>query len=645
MVFTQRNFDWWCERGILALVLASLTFAPLAFGAVYVWTFLVLQVLAMGVAGLWLARLWGGHKPMLLWPPIAWVVVAFLLFALARYLTSDIEYVGRLELLRLLLYGFMLLAVMSNLYDQDATEAITYTLTAVAVLAASYGVGQFCHHSNRVWNLTAPYPGRGMGTFINPDHFAGFLELVLPLALAFVMVGRVSTVARIILTYAVVTIMAGLAVTFSRGGWAAGAAGVLVLLGLLMCHRNHRLRAILVLLVAAAIIGGVTKFYLSESLSFKHRMENPETEQLAVVDADSRLQTWDGAYHMWQNNLWLGVGPGQFDYRYRQYRPPALQVRPEHAHNDYLELLDEFGVAGGLIILVGAGIFVFGLVQSWPHVRRAENDFGSSMSNRYAFFLGAAAGLCAVAVHSLVDFNLHVPADALTVTIIVGLAAANLRHTSKRYWIRARLPIQCAATVVLGGFIVYFALQTRGRAGEMIWSDQAEVLPPYSDAQAAALEKALAYEPQNFLTAYNIGECYRMQCWDDGENYAELAQKALKYYELGARLNPFFELCPLRYGMCLDKLGRHKEAEKYLLKAETLDPNGNWVVSNIGWHYLQVGDYAAARQWFIRAVRLSNVNNDMAKSSLRDVCEPKLNDRASGRLPIQLFYHQTEKDN
>ena len=97
--------------------------------------------------------------------------------------------------------------------------------------------------------------------------------------------------------------------------------------------------------------------------------------------------------------------------------------------------------------------------------------------------------------------------------------------------------------------------------------------------------------------------------------------------------------------MCLDKLGRHKEAEKYLLKAETLDPNGNWVVSNIGWHYLQVGDYAAARQWFIRAVSLSNVNNDMAKSSLRDICEPKLSDRASGRLPIQLFYHQTEKDN
>ena len=63
MVFTRRNLDWWCERGILALVLATLIFAPLAFGAVYVWTFLVVEALTAGVAVLWLVRLWGGYKP------------------------------------------------------------------------------------------------------------------------------------------------------------------------------------------------------------------------------------------------------------------------------------------------------------------------------------------------------------------------------------------------------------------------------------------------------------------------------------------------------------------------------------------------------------------------------------------------------
>jgi hypothetical protein len=52
MVFTSRNLDWWCERGILALVLAILVFAPLAFGAVYGVALLVVQLLVMGVAAL-----------------------------------------------------------------------------------------------------------------------------------------------------------------------------------------------------------------------------------------------------------------------------------------------------------------------------------------------------------------------------------------------------------------------------------------------------------------------------------------------------------------------------------------------------------------------------------------------------------------
>ncbi|HUC83958.1 MAG TPA: O-antigen ligase family protein, partial [Candidatus Acidoferrales bacterium] len=319
MVFTRRNLDWWCERGILTLVLAALVFAPLAFGAVYTWTFLVVQALAMGVAVLWLVRLWGGHKPKLLWPPLAWAVIAFVLYAVARYFTSDIEYIARLELTRILLYAFLLLAVISNLYDQDASEMVTYTLTAVAAVAASYALAQFCRHSNQVWNLTAPYPGRGTGTYINPDHFAGFLELVLPLPLAFVLAGRVGIVTRIVLVYATLTILAGLVVTFSRGGWVAAGVGMLILLGFLMCHGNHRLPALVVLLILATAGGVFTKYYLSRSITFMRRVERPDDSGPAVVDAASRLQTWEGAARMWRDHPWWGVGPGEFDYRFRQY--------------------------------------------------------------------------------------------------------------------------------------------------------------------------------------------------------------------------------------------------------------------------------------------------------------------------------------
>jgi Flp pilus assembly protein TadD len=196
---------------------------------------------------------------------------------------------------------------------------------------------------------------------------------------------------------------------------------------------------------------------------------------------------------------------------------------------------------------------------------------------------------------------------------------------------------------MLGGLMFYFAAQAWRRGGDALWTARAELKPAYSTEQAAALQKALACEPADYLAAYNIGECFRTQSQDGGENYAELAKTALDFYLLGIRLNPCDAYCQLRAGVCLDWLDRHGEAERYFATAEMRDPNGNFVVASIGQHYVQIGDYAAARQWFIRAYKLSVMKNDLARDYLYNVCEPKLLDRASGRLPLQMFYNG--KDN
>ena len=638
MTFNRRNVDWWCERGILMLVLAALVFAPLAFGAVYAWTFLVVQALVIGMAVLWAVRLWAGYKPKLLWPPLAWAVAAFVLYAVARYFTADIEYVARQELIRILLYAFLFLAVVSNLYDQDATDTISYTLTFVAALASSYAVAQFLHHSNHVWNLTAPYPGRASGTYINPNHFAGFLELVLPLPLAFLLAGRVSVVTRLVLAYAALSILAGLTVTLSRGGWVAAAAGIFMLLGFLLCHQNHRVRALLVLLVLLAGGGFFTVHYLSKNVAYMRRVVKPDDTGPSVLDTAARLQMWGPAVQMWRDHFWWGVGPGHYDYRFREYRPEGFQQRPDHAHNDYLELVADWGAAGGVIVFGGLGIFIFGLVKTWPHVRREENAFGTGMSSRYAFYLGAVSGLFALAVHSLVDFNLHIPANALAGVTVLALVASNVRFATKRHWLRARRPGQWTLTGALGVAVIYFGVQGWRRGSETLWVARAETLPYFSSERAAALQTALACEPQNFQTAYNIGECFRTQSLDGGTNYVELAQSALNFYAQGIRLNPHDAYSPLRSGMCLDWLGRHTDAEKFYDDAEVRDPNGNYVVANIGWHFVQTGDYPAARQWFTRANKLANGHNRTAQNYLYEICEPKLIERASGRLPMRLYY-------
>ncbi len=125
---SREVLDGWCERAILALVLAILVFGPLAFGAVTAPAFVVIQTLTLGVMLLWGARCWLQPRPQLLWPPICWAVVAFSAYAIGRYLTADIEYVARQELIRVLVYAFLFLAILNNLRRQEAIQAISCTL-------------------------------------------------------------------------------------------------------------------------------------------------------------------------------------------------------------------------------------------------------------------------------------------------------------------------------------------------------------------------------------------------------------------------------------------------------------------------------------------------------------------------------------
>jgi O-antigen ligase len=622
------TWDNWCERGILALVLAILVFGPLAMGAVDAWAFLVVQGLTIGVMLLWALRLWISPKPQLLWPPICWVVLAFTIYAIARYLTADIEYVARQELIQILVCAFLFFAIVNNLYRQETAQTISFALIFLAMGISCFAVYQFLTHSNRVWNFTSPYAGRASGTYISPDNFAGFLEMLLPLAVAYILVGRMKPAMRILIGDATLVMFAGMVVSFSRGGWVAATVGLLVLLLNLVCHRNYRIPALLFLVIWLGGGAFFVKNYLAKAPTYIQRVE--KTAGNDPFDITVRREIWAAGARMWQDHFWWGVGPAHFDYRFAEYRPESLQMRPGHVHNDYLNLLADWGTAGGIIVLAGMATFALGLWKTHGYVRRSENHFGSAMSNRHAFFLGAVAGLLALATHSLVDFNLHIPANAILGVTLLALVSSNLRFATENYWLNIRLPLKILVTFPLALGIAYLGWQEWRRGDETVRLARAERLPIYSPEQAAALGKAFTAEPLNFETAYNIGECYRIESFDGGENYENLAKTAMQWYERSWNLNHYDGYDYLRYGMCLDWLDDHDKAETFFSRADALDPNSYYTAANIGWHYAQVGDYAAARPWLERSMRLHWQDNDIARTYL-DLVQQRLFENASGK--------------
>jgi O-antigen ligase len=628
----REALDRWCERSLLGLVLAILVFGPLAMGAVDAPEFVVIQGLTVAVLAVWTLRLWISPKPRLLCPPLGWVVLAFAALAIGRYRAADIEYVARMEMIQVLMYAFLFFAIVNNLYRQESAQIISFTLIFLALGISCFAIYQFLTHSNRVWEYLSPYVGRASGTYISPNNFAGFLGMLLPLATAYILVGRMKPVVRILLGYATLAMLAGMTVTFSRGGWVAAALALLALLGLLVFHRNHRLPAFLLLVV---LVGGGTVFvtkYLSHTLSFIQRVKTDLQDKPENV-LNLRSGMWTAAEQMWRDHFWWGVGPAQYNYCFQEYRPQSVQANPNRAHNDYLNLLADWGTAGGIIVLAGMVAFGAGWCKTWKHVRPSENDFGRGMSNRFAFFLGASAGLLALAAHSAVDFNLHIPANAILGVTLLALLSSNLRFATERYWLGALWPVKILVTLALMAGVVYLSGQGWRHGREAAWLAQAEQLPNFSPERAAAWEKAFAVEPMNFETAYNIGECFRTQSFNGGQHFEAQAKTAMQWYARGMKLDPHDGYNYLRYGMCLDWLDRHNEAGLYFNRADALDPNGYYTAANVGWHYIQAGNYAAARPWLERSVHLEWHGNNIARSYL-DIIERKLIENASGHVAL-----------
>jgi O-antigen ligase len=634
------RIDKWCERGILGLVLVILVFGPLATGAVRPLEFLIIQALTIGTLLLWLCRLWVSRSHRFLFPPVCWTILAFAGYSILRYQHADIEYVARQELIRVLVYAVLAFVILNNLSRPEFTQFISHVIVFLGMAISLYAVYQFATNSPYVWQFVKPvgYLNRGSGTYICPNHLAGFLEMVLPLAMAYTFTSRVSHLLRVFLGYAALAILAGIAVSLSRGGWVASGLTLLAFFVLLIQNRRYRIAAVVALL---ALVAGIAVFYTKWQ-------QARERFTFAISDPFGspglRILLIRSATRMWLDHFWFGVGPGHFDYRFAEYRPPRVQAQPGRVHNDYLNTLADWGVVGGGLVAAGFGLVGWGVVKAWKFVRLEPGDFGRATSNRGAFVSGAALGLFALLIHSCFDFNLHIPANAILAVALMALLSGHLRYATERFWVRPSLTLRILVTV--SGLVGVVCLAQYGvqQAREYVWLERAgrarvqleagtaalrnpggssAVDPPLAATMAeaaqryrAALEEAVRAEPANAQSAYELGEVLRGLSWQGQSGYEALATNAMRFFQTAARLNPFDAHNYMRIGMCLDWLERHEEAEKYFEEAIRRDPNSYYVRALVGWHCVQVKDYDRAEDWFRKSLEVKWIQNPIADSYL-----------------------------
>ena len=299
-------------------------------------------------------------------------------------------------------------------------RGLLVALLAAASFEALYGVRHWWTDAREIWGVVVPRgEGRLRATFVNPNHFAAYLEIALPavFALGWWAWRRAreepALERRLVMMTAPAILWLGLfatlAFTGSRTGLLAAAVAV-ALQGLLAASASRRWRAAPLGLLGALVgLGVVAVVGLQQG--FGRLMAVSAFE---IVWGD-RATACRAALDLWRHFPILGTGLGTFQDAFPLVQPHELAGATwSHLHSDWLELLLTAGIAGAL--LVAAGVWGLGARLSRVLLR------GHRSEDRAAA-LAALGALAALAIHEALDFALTTPANAFTLAIVCGAAA------------------------------------------------------------------------------------------------------------------------------------------------------------------------------------------------------------------------------
>jgi O-antigen ligase len=294
-----------------------------------------------------------------------------------------------------------------------------------------YGIFRHATHDTTIFGALKAHDQRGVtGSFFNRNHFAGYLGMIALLAMGILVGARPEQKRGLLaslntpralrsagLALALVVLATALSLSLSRSAIASVGGACLALALLLGLKRGWRLALALAVIIS---IGGA--FAASQSLD---RIVM-KFQQTASSFQRGREGIWAGTARMFADHPTAGVGLGAYGAAFERYKPVfegRPQLRVEHAHNDYLEALAELGVVGALPLAIAALAVAIVLCRRWMRLR-------DPLRERVVF--GCLGALIYIGLHSLTDFNLHVPANALTVAAIAGLGLAASRPEGGR---------------------------------------------------------------------------------------------------------------------------------------------------------------------------------------------------------------------
>src|SRR5215475_9725928 len=395
---------------------AVLMFAVLAFGAVYEWSIFTLEAASLMLFLVWAARQLSLNEIRIsrnpLYPPallFAGVILAQVVLHRTAY-----WYITKYEAGQYVAYGIAFFVAAECVRSEQTRERFAQIMIAFGVFYAFFAIAQELTSNGKIFWFHSPrsHSSSIYGSYVNRDHYAGLMEMLVPIPLV-LSFGRVFKGGqRALVVFCTVLMASTLFLSGSRAGMIAFVVEV-VAFAILTFRTRRKPRA---LLGITAICAGVLAFLVFVG-------KGQVLFRLGDLQPGNRLQMTKDSMRMFLERPVFGWGLGTFPTVYPAHRSFYTNLFVNEAHNDYAQLLVETGLVGFGPMLW----FLFRLYQRGsPTSRRWEFKWDGALS------LAALIGCTGILFHSLVDFNLQIPANATVFYVLCGLAASELPASTSR---------------------------------------------------------------------------------------------------------------------------------------------------------------------------------------------------------------------
>jgi hypothetical protein len=573
----RANGAEWVQALILS---ANLAWTTLCLGGYRAETMGVTILLTGLLAAVGLAR--GLGKRFAAHPASLWLWPFIIYGAANVFWISPVPWLGWFDWAKWLQMAVIFWVVVNHLHSAGARRLVFFTIVSMAVIGV--GFAGYQRFVNPTWLPLGAvqvdqFHHRSSGPFGAPNSFAGLLVLLLPVTGALMAQRGATPTERVGWGWVTLVLLAGLALTISRGAWIALALALTVwpLIGAGDWRWSRRLGMAAGVVVLLLMVGA-----LVSSVAPKTR----ERFEVLLRDSGERSRPilWQAAGKLVREAPVWGAGAGSYDVLFERHRPVGFVDRPEWTHNDYLNTVSDYGVVGGA--LLAGGVWMTLRESRRREVRRSRS--GNPWIDQRFFRQALGIGVLAFALQLFVDFHLKIPALGLAFATIAGLALGRERRKSQAAPGRLSpfmpwLGVAAVVAVLMGLNPFYRAEGRRDAARHAIERMVLSDTPPPADrlrTTQAELEDVVRRAPGNGQAWSDLAYATALLAAVEMGRELELGRLAEAAADRALRSSTdVFEFW-VRRGVARNLQGRWAEAGEDFSRALTLAP-----ASVTAWYY------------------------------------------------------------